>query len=41
MSYPCDELNTCPYNAKYGMDCYYYCGLGADESAPYTEDEEE
>lgn len=31
--YPCDyNEGVCPYNASRGMDCYNFCGLGADES---------
>lgn len=27
---PCD-YGECPYNAMYGEDCRYWCGLGVDE----------
>jgi len=31
-SYPCDLDDYCPYNASGGLDCYNYCGMGADEN---------
>lgn len=31
--YPCDNPDSyCPFDAVGGMDCYNFCGLGADES---------
>ena len=36
--YPCDLDDHCPYNANGGMDCYNYCGLGADESEEFYDD---
>ena len=36
--YPCDSPDSyCPFGAVGGMDCYNFCGLGADESE--TEDD--
>ena len=34
---PCD-YGECPYDAMYGEQCRYYCGLGVDEDE--EEDEE-
>ena len=39
--YPCDILDTCPYDAVGGYDCRNFCGLGADESEPENYSEEE
>ena len=39
---PCDtEPFDCPFNAQYGEDCRYYCGLGVDEDEPEDYDEED
>ena len=35
---PCDWGN-CPYNAMYGEDCRYYCGLGVDDDS-YPDEED-
>ena len=29
---PCD-FGGCPFDARYGEDCRYHCGLGVDESS--------
>jgi len=37
-NHPCD-LGDCPFGAHGGMDCYNYCGLGADEDSGREYDE--
>lgn len=40
--HPCDtEPFECPFNAQYGDDCRYYCGLGVDEDEPEEYEYEE
>lgn len=29
--YPCDTIDTCPFNAEGGYDCRNFCGLGVDD----------
>lgn len=36
---PCD-YGSCPYDAMYGEDCRYWCGLGVDEDEYEDYDEE-
>lgn len=38
--YPCDVLDTCPYDAVGGYDCRNFCGLGVDEGEEENYEEE-
>ena len=38
-TYPCDNGGECPYDALYGPDCRYNCGLGVDDNVEEEEEE--